>query len=479
MPNPNFCGPHDDMNIVDCHLSKNYKGCQPAEKVCRFAYASWCPVCDLETQRKRSKSESTELNFRKRGRDNIKSPSPKKGGQTKGYFTENKEFNDNRDMKLDSSRVRTNLCELPTTYITGNCQINVPSNHEKTHSKKLFNGNLDYANIQKDKLHCAGSVSSEIASEFSSFVHNASLHRGEQSRFLHAKSADHTDRVHRHLNMSPPLEPNLSMDYKADFLKNVTKCNGVNISHVSKIRDLPVPHRDKLSPPKNKLLSAKANHIKEVHTSKPNSRGTERILAIEDEVHKKTDSQLRPLIAMHNLKEIAKAPATPPKLFTGTDRLNTVKTPSPSRDCTFLNMKYDKDFPPTLPQMLQKSVDIMKEKNTELNSSNKYVEHLPNDIKLKQNNVDTSDLKRQRVRQRSDSDNSNDQNQEKLDEIQKTVKKKAREISPLEVKKDLRSKSTVKFTSVKSRHKLSTVKLRKVRSKIAHSVSSDSNLSER
>lgn len=452
MPNPNFCGPHDDMNLVDCHLSKTYKCCQPAEKVCRFAYASWCPVCDLESQRKRSKSESTEVNYRKRGRDNIKTPSPKKTDRTKGYYTENKDFTDSRDMKLDSSRVRTNLCELPTSYITGNCQINVPSSNDKSHSKKLLNGNMEYIDLPtNEQFRCPKSYSSEIGSNFESFLKNTSLSTQETPRYLQVKSADFKDRVNRHVHLSTPSDS--FRETKTSFLHKVN--TGSVKKAASKLCDLPVPHRDSLSPTKNKTVNnlniPKENHIKENGKKSPNG------------VIKKTDSTLRPLTAK---------PESPKKIskITPSEKLSK----SPNQVNKFTLAQNDEEFSSSIPE-LDTPLELVKPPISELISQ--VVDEIPSPLFINED-LDMVDIKRLRVRQRSDSDNSNDQNIETIEDPQKNMKKKAREVSPLE-SKTLHSKSSVKFNTVKARHKLSSVKLRKVRSKIAHSVSSDSNLSDR
>lgn len=393
MPNTKFCGPHDDMDLVDCRLSNTYKCCQSGEKICRFAYASWCPVCDLD-KRKRSKSESAEVNHRKRGRDNIKIQSPKKIDHSKGHYAENKGIFDARDMKLDSSRVRTNLCELPTSYITGNCQINVPSN-DKSQVKKLPNGITDFC--------CRKHLSSEIGSDFDSFL--------KSPRYLQVKNTDCKDIVHRHLNDTR----------EQNFLKNISKINGLVIN------DLAASH----SPSKSKVHS---------NVSKDVSLKLQKKVPAPN-VIKKTDSTVRPLTA--SLKSSKK---------------KTVNEKSP-----FTIIQSD-DFSSSIPEMIPSPVPC-ETISTIIESNSIPVDH----------NLELVDVKRQRVRQRSDSDNSNELNMEAVK--QTVVKKKAREVSPLENKSI--SKTSVKFNTAKSRHKLSSVKLRKVRSKIAHSVSSDSNLSAR
>lgn len=310
MPNQNFRVSHDDVKL-DCHMAKAYN-CQPTEKLCRFAYASWCPVCDMDVNRKRSKSDCTDTNFRKRGRDNLKSPSPKKTDR----YIENRDFPDTKDSHLTSSRVRTNLCELPTSYIS-NCQPNVPSPDKKP--PKKFSDFIDVP--YQEQIRCLKAYSSEINSEFASFL----------------------------------------------------------------------------------------------NTEKPNG------------FHKKTNGIKTP----RELPQKPPSSAPPPIL-----QPCTPHNPCPLRP--------RKSSPPAPP------VEVANGDCTDL------------------------DLKRQRIR--TDSDNSNPPPE--LNDT-KGTKKKAREVSPLETKKDTKVKSLIKFSSVKSRHKLSTVKLRKVRNKIAHSVSSDSNLSDR
>lgn len=108
--------------MSDCNFSLPY-ACSKAEtKLCRFAYANWCPTCDRESPRRRPRSEPNEL-CRRRGKE-MKSPTPKKFGRNQECENMDVEY-EFKDSRYDN-RIRTNLCELrelPTTYITNNCQI--------------------------------------------------------------------------------------------------------------------------------------------------------------------------------------------------------------------------------------------------------------------------------------------------------------------------------------------------------------------
>lgn len=503
MPNQNFRGPHDDINVIDCHINKSFKSCQPSDKVCRFAYASWCPVCDLDIHRKRSKSEcGTEIHFRKRGRDNMKTPSPKKCDCSKEY-TENKEFLDHRDSRLDSSRVRTNLCELPTSYITGNCQINVPSNHQEKHlAKKVFCGtSVDLTDQVKDHIYNGKTYSSEIDTDYSPFP----CPKEEYSKTV-IMNGDTRSRVHKYINISGiMLDDTVNTEYKANFIKTLNKANGLHVCTMAKsTRDMPAPHKEKpptpakeKSPHKEKSPSPKkqvniSNSPKDCNTNKSPSRDKEKlhssrihspylipetVVKRPESSSKRPETSKKPEVVIKRPESALKQtvddkPKDSPKKLKGHNqqahRPRVIKISS----APVTGELIDKKDETTLEKIEQVRKNALVPENCEITNIG---DHVFNDYIL--TNIEV-DIKRPRVRQRSDSDNSNDQNIEQISDISKIVKKKAREISPLENKKDIR-KNTAKFPLIKSRHKLSAVKLRKVRNKIAHSVSSDSNLSER
>nr|XP_015838348.1 PREDICTED: tubulin polyglutamylase TTLL4 isoform X2 [Tribolium castaneum] len=101
----------------DCQL--NYP---PGEdRFCKYAYSSWCPTCERSSPRRRSRSETTEC---RRKCKEMKSLSPKKYARSREYENMDLELNNYnwyeppRDYKIRSSQ----LCELPTSYISNNCQ---------------------------------------------------------------------------------------------------------------------------------------------------------------------------------------------------------------------------------------------------------------------------------------------------------------------------------------------------------------------
>ncbi|XP_065161645.1 tubulin monoglutamylase TTLL4-like isoform X2 [Atheta coriaria] len=100
--------------MADCNLDI------PADKLCKYAYMSWCPTCDRDSSRRRTKSETYD-SCRKKPRE-MKTYTPKKYDRRCEY--ENDLELDVPDVRYD--RVRSNLCELPTTYISNNCQFNLP-----------------------------------------------------------------------------------------------------------------------------------------------------------------------------------------------------------------------------------------------------------------------------------------------------------------------------------------------------------------
>ncbi|GLV34593.1 Tubulin tyrosine ligase-like 4A [Carabus blaptoides fortunei] len=350
MSNKNFRQTHDDVNVVSCDPIKSYKSCQPAEKLCRFAYANWCPVCDLESHRRRSKSECLESHYRKRGRD-MKTPSSKHEPGA-----ENKEL---REIRLESSRVRTNLCELPTTYIT-NCQTNVPSNNTSE------------------------PYSSDIGKKATA---------GRNYRCLSP------------CNMEVPVEYCTCVDGKSAFLKDCQLYeNNIN------------------SALKNKIIQAVKNQPVTIS---------------------KFSCNCRP--ALVRLERGNSAKYSP----------NSVTDVRPSSAKVSVNSLDKSSHDERTKQCQDAKVPAPVDENSVL------------------------EPRRHRIRQRSDSDNTNDALNETQVTLCTVMSKKAREVSPLESKKELlRTKNIVKVASIKNRHKISVIKLRKVRSKIAHSVSSDSNFSD-
>ncbi|XP_072393958.1 tubulin monoglutamylase TTLL4-like isoform X1 [Diabrotica undecimpunctata] len=92
----------------------------------KFSYRTWCSMCERGPQRRRSISETNEPCRRKS--KELKTLTPKKYNRSQEY--ENMEFEyelkgqwQEKDMRYEFSRIRSNLCELPTSYISNNCQL--------------------------------------------------------------------------------------------------------------------------------------------------------------------------------------------------------------------------------------------------------------------------------------------------------------------------------------------------------------------
>ncbi|XP_056634232.1 tubulin monoglutamylase TTLL4-like isoform X2 [Diorhabda sublineata] len=92
----------------------------------KFSYTPWCSMCEKGPQRRRSISETNEPCRRKS--KELKTLTPKKYNRSQEY--ENMEFEyelkgqwQEKDMRYEFSRIRSNLCELPTSYISNNCQL--------------------------------------------------------------------------------------------------------------------------------------------------------------------------------------------------------------------------------------------------------------------------------------------------------------------------------------------------------------------
>lgn len=120
MPNQNYFEAREELKMAQCDLALSYPTCKTEERLCKFAYASWCPTCDKESPRRRSKSETNEP-CRKKGRE--MKGTPKKYAWNQECENMELEF-ETKDLRChDAYRIRSNLCELPTTYITNNCQM--------------------------------------------------------------------------------------------------------------------------------------------------------------------------------------------------------------------------------------------------------------------------------------------------------------------------------------------------------------------
>ncbi|CAH1108254.1 unnamed protein product [Psylliodes chrysocephalus] len=105
--------------MTECNL-QHYK------KEETFCYPPWCSVCERGPQRRRSISETNEPCRRKS--KELKTLIPKKYNRSQEY--ENMEFEyeckgqwQEKDMRYEFTRIRSNLCELPTSYISNNCQV--------------------------------------------------------------------------------------------------------------------------------------------------------------------------------------------------------------------------------------------------------------------------------------------------------------------------------------------------------------------
>lgn len=83
MPNQNLCGPMmGEWNVtpVSC------RGLD-SKVSCKYTYSTWCPTCERDPPRRRSKSESFDAPCRRKGRE-MKTLAPKKPD----YNLENLEY---------------------------------------------------------------------------------------------------------------------------------------------------------------------------------------------------------------------------------------------------------------------------------------------------------------------------------------------------------------------------------------------------
>lgn len=116
----------------DCSLS-HFRSPKNEEKYCKYSYSSWCSTCEKNSPRRRSRSETNEP-CRRRCKE-MKTFS-KKYNRSQEYENMEYEFEtrnhwQEKDMRYECCRVRSNLCELPTSYISNNCQISILTNLPK------------------------------------------------------------------------------------------------------------------------------------------------------------------------------------------------------------------------------------------------------------------------------------------------------------------------------------------------------------
>lgn len=133
----------------DCHYPPS------EEKFCKYSYSSWCPTCERNSPRRRSRSETT-TECRRRCKE-MKSLSPKKYARSHEYENMDLEWCEppRENYKIRSSQ----LCELPTSYISNNCQTTklLPTEYVKNHDSTFKMKQEDFLEVFKPK-HLNGYV---------------------------------------------------------------------------------------------------------------------------------------------------------------------------------------------------------------------------------------------------------------------------------------------------------------------------------
>lgn len=133
----------------DCHFDYT-KACTD-KKSCKYSFASWCPTCERSPPRRRSKSEVTEC--RKKCKE-MKSPTSKKYFRSQEY--ENMEFESDygKDFWYEAPKENfrhlrsSQLCELPTSYISNNCQSSkLSTDYTKTYEPLMKMKQEDLAEV--------------------------------------------------------------------------------------------------------------------------------------------------------------------------------------------------------------------------------------------------------------------------------------------------------------------------------------------
>lgn len=454
----------------------------------RFTYTNWCPICEADSSRRRSKSETLEPfdnnAFRKRLRDTIKTPSPKKEPSS-----ENTTYGvgDARNLLETSRLLRANLCELPTTYIN-NCQPQLSP--EKlgygADAVTKMNG-ITRLHYLSTNSQIENRASSEAIKFNEAFYHEAYKNLAPTKNFINRISSTNGSRM-----STPRLEEFPPVPSKTPEKKPVVE--GVREEPVKRL--LPTPRPRKVEayqlPIRPKTCTIEQMRSDNYNKFRPKDVTKHKSDPVVVNDNKQPMKSCYVIECQANQKNLP-TPNDVPHEKTPVHVLSPQKSPKPV-------VKSPVKLPPTpekpdksiKPEKLEKQDKTEKlEKPDKPDKSDKPEKQekpeksksLPAEITRKEEkpasppspkpkSAETSETKRHRVRPRSDSDNSAGV----PDKPEQT--KKAREVSPPQPpKKELKAKSAVKLASIKNRHKISVTKLRKVRNKIAHSVSSDSNLS--
>ncbi|XP_019872064.1 tubulin monoglutamylase TTLL4 isoform X2 [Aethina tumida] len=149
----------------DCNLTLTYS----CPKTCKYSYSSWCPTCEIHSPRRRSRSETNEprIECRKKCKD-MKTFTPRKYHRSREYENMELEYDvkdgwsqtkdnwcESKDNRVECCRIRSNLCELPTSYISNNCQsmttkLSSDTSDYVVKSKPLFNDINQLSSVQKE-----------------------------------------------------------------------------------------------------------------------------------------------------------------------------------------------------------------------------------------------------------------------------------------------------------------------------------------
>ncbi|KAL3274675.1 hypothetical protein HHI36_016054 [Cryptolaemus montrouzieri] len=172
MPRHEICSNIDPLQLKEINLSLDYPSLKHEGNFCKYSYTTWCP-CEKTSSRTRSQSECLEP-CKKKSKD-MKLPGIKRYLDTQqfenmdfeyeikdGWF-EKKQHQDYDCCRLKPSisetkehqyfeccnRIRTNLCELPTSYIrnTNNCQTGQPMS-----SFKMSECDKDYVECLENRV---------------------------------------------------------------------------------------------------------------------------------------------------------------------------------------------------------------------------------------------------------------------------------------------------------------------------------------
>nr|XP_022900397.1 tubulin polyglutamylase TTLL4-like isoform X1 [Onthophagus taurus]XP_022900398.1 tubulin polyglutamylase TTLL4-like isoform X1 [Onthophagus taurus] len=103
--------------MAECNVAFSFPPIRDG-RICKYSYATWCPTCDRDSPRRRTKSETNEF-CRRKGKD-MKTFTPKKHSRC---HRDNETFQDCCQLKYDRFNLTMDCCQPYDWQGYENCQI--------------------------------------------------------------------------------------------------------------------------------------------------------------------------------------------------------------------------------------------------------------------------------------------------------------------------------------------------------------------